>query len=444
MTKGKNKTMSLRILLVSDHYPPFIGGAHRQTQLLGRELHSRGHTVGVVTAWQSGLPPEEDDAGVQVYRLKEIRTLLPWLIHNRKQRHHPPYPDPVTVWGLRRLINRFRPDIIHSYGWFTYSLAVALLGKEIPLLLSARDYGYTCATRTLVFRNEQPCAGPTPAKCLACATNFYGAPKGWLAVAGVGWGRLLLKRKVQSVHSISTYVQEMVHRDFLRSSAPESGERAIVEAVIPSFREDEHEDWRNADPQIKAYVEQLPKEAYILFVGALRRVKGVDHLLAAYERLVSPPPLVLIGTFEADSPRSFPPNVYVLPNFPHPAVMEAWERALFGVIPSLWPEPLGSVVYEGMSRGKALIGTKPGGHTDMISDGETGILVPQGDVDALAHAMQGLLDKPELRRRLGEAGRERAKQFTADVNVPRFEQLYQQLVNRSAGHAKEYKFLPLS
>ena len=115
--------------------------------------------------------------------------------------------------------------------------------------------------------------------------------------------------------------------------------------------------------------------------------------------------------------------------------MAAWEGALFGVIPSLWPEPLGSVVYEGMSRGKAMIGTTPGGHTDMIVDGVTGLLVPPGNVDALRTAMHTLLDDPQLCVRFGQAGRARARLFTAEVNVPRFEQLYRQLID--AKHSRQ-------
>ena len=102
--------------------------------------------------------------------------------------------------------------------------------------------------------------------------------------------------------------------------------------------------------------------------------------------------------------------------------MAAWQRALFGVIPSLWPEPLGSVVYEGMSQGKAVIGTTPGGHTDMIINREQDLLVPQGDVPALTAAMRELMNDPDLRDCLGGAARERAHLFTADIAVPRFEQ----------------------
>src|SRR5919109_1095197 len=130
--------MSLRILLVTDVYPPLIGGVERQMQLLGKKLLQRGHVVSVATPWQVGLLQQEDDSGVSVYRLKGLTSRVPWFSINPKRLHHPPFPDPGTVWGLRRVIKRFQPDVIHAYGWITYSCAVALLGKKIPLLLSVR------------------------------------------------------------------------------------------------------------------------------------------------------------------------------------------------------------------------------------------------------------------------------------------------------------------
>lgn len=428
--------MGLRILLVSDHYPPFIGGAHRQTQLLAHELHQRGHEVSVATVWCGGMPQEEDDQGVRVFRLKELRTWLPGVVRDRNQRHQPPFPDPITVVGLRRLIRNFKPDVVHASGWFSFSCVPALFGTHIPLLISARDYGYSCATRTLVYRGEQICDGPALQKCLGCSAALYGAPKGWLAALGVLASRPLLRHTVRGVHSISAYVQTIVRRDFSgeRSHNPKPGTNVIAETIIPSFREDHADEHERADGKIQSYLDRLPSDNFILYVGALRQVKGVNQLLEAYTRLVSPPPLVLIGTFEFDSPHEFPPGVIVLEDLPHEAVMAAWERCLFGVIPSLWPEPLGSVVYEGMSRGKAVIGTTPGGHADMIVPGETGLLVPSGDIDALTQAMAKLISKPELRDRLGTAARERSMLYTASVAVPRFERFYQRVISQSTGH----------
>ena len=371
-----------------------------------RNSAGAGSTVKVATVWHGGFPQVEELAGIQVHRLKQLRTWGFWVPADRKHRYQPPYPDPVTIIGLRRLIDEFQPDVIHSYGWISYSCAVALAGKHIPLLLSARDYGYFCANQTLVMGGQQVCSGPAFAKCMSCAAQHYGPARGWVAAASIWLGRGLLKRKATGLHSISAYVQQVHHRHLWDADASRP---ALVEAIIPSFREDDPQSQpAGLDKISQGYVDQLPERPFILFVGALRQVKGVQQLLDAYQQLIAPPPLVLIGTREVDSPTLFPPDVTVLHNFPHPAVMEAWQRSLFGVIPSLWPEPLGSVVYEGMSKGKAMIGTTPGGHTDMIVSGQTGLLVPAGDVTALAAAMQRLIDNPQLSQQYGQAGFERA------------------------------------
>jgi glycosyltransferase involved in cell wall biosynthesis len=109
-------------------------------------------------------------------------------------------------------------------------------------------------------------------------------------------------------------------------------------------------------------------------------------------------------------------------------VLAAWDRALFGVLPSLLPEPLGTVVCEGMTRGKAVIGTRPGGHSDVLTDGVTGLVVPSGDAASLTAAMRKLIDDSVLREQLGEAARIHARSFAMPVVLDQFEALYRELV----------------
>jgi glycosyltransferase involved in cell wall biosynthesis len=407
--------------LASDYYPPFIGGAQIQTQLLARAFRSRGHAVAVATAWQNNVPSFEDDDGISINRLRQVRT-IPGLTRARFQHHQPPFPDPVTAISLRRLIARFNPDVVHSYGWMSYSVSAALLGTRIPMLITARDYGYSCANRTLM-RDGEECDGPGLLKCVGCAGRNYGRPKGWIAALGVRASSPLLRRKVSGVHSVSSYVREIVRRDFLDEDSMSSGH--VIHDVIGSVPDSHADGVALADEP-----DGLPSEPFILFVGAFRRIKGVFELLAAYQLLDPAPPLVMIGTLEPDSPTEFPPGVHLLLDLPHEAVLAAASssRCLFGVMPSRFPEPFGTVVCEVMSSGKPVIGTIPGGHSDMIEDGETGLLVPRGDVQALAEAMQSLIDDPAKRERFGKASRERARQFTAEVSIPRLERLYEQLV----------------
>ncbi len=419
----------MRILLVSDDYPPYIGGAQIQTQLLARKLQERGHEVMVATTWQNDLPGSEVDHGISVHRLRQLRT-LPGIARKRWQHYQPPFADPVTAISLRGLVKRFKPDIVHSYGWISYSAAAALLGMDVPLLITARDYAYSCANRTLI-RDGQDCSGPALGKCIACAGRQYGRSKGTVAALSVWAGGPLLKRKISGVHSVSNYVRDMVRRDFLddRTSKHEGASRnsgLVIHDVIGSMPSSDPTGGEATRPAPAG----LPAEPFMLFIGALRQVKGIDELLTAYQRLSERPLLVLIGTMEPDSPTEFPPGVHVLLDVPHRDVMDAAdsEFCLFGVMPSLWPEPFGTVVCEVMSHSKPVIGTTPGGHADMIINGETGYLVPRGDVDALVKAMETLISDSELRTRMGKAAQERARQFTAEVSIPRLERLYEQIV----------------
>jgi glycosyltransferase involved in cell wall biosynthesis len=127
---------------------------------------------------------------------------------------------------------------------------------------------------------------------------------------------------------------------------------------------------------------------------------------------------------ETDTPKEFPSDVTVLTDVPHSTVMAMWDRALFGVFPSKLAEPFGIVVFEAMSRGRAVIGTRPGGHEDLIEDGMTGLLVPAGDVDALALAMSRLASDAKLRDGFELHGRERARAFSPEVVLPELERLY--------------------
>ena len=98
------------------------------------------------------------------------------------------------------------------------------------------------------------------------------------------------------------------------------------------------------------------------------------------------------------------------------------------VSPSLW-EGLPNVVLEAMAAGKPVVATSVGGTPEAVVDGETGLLVPPRNPEALATAILRLLGNSELRTRMGHAGRERVlNHFSMQRMVKRTEQLYQELM----------------
>jgi glycosyltransferase involved in cell wall biosynthesis len=105
-------------------------------------------------------------------------------------------------------------------------------------------------------------------------------------------------------------------------------------------------------------------------------------------------------------------------------VQQAIETAAVVVVPSLG-EGFGMVALEAMERGRPVIASAVGGLPEIVADGDTGIVVPPGDADALADAIVALAGDLQRAARMGERGRERAlAEFTPARSVERIEELY--------------------
>jgi glycosyltransferase involved in cell wall biosynthesis len=98
------------------------------------------------------------------------------------------------------------------------------------------------------------------------------------------------------------------------------------------------------------------------------------------------------------------------------ALGAAWVHA----VPSRWEEPFGLVAAEAMMRGTAVVASDRGGLTEQVVAGETGFLVPAGDAQALAHALEPVVRDRDFADRLGSAARARASsELTIDRHVDR-------------------------
>ena len=105
-------------------------------------------------------------------------------------------------------------------------------------------------------------------------------------------------------------------------------------------------------------------------------------------------------------------------------VQAAIEDAAVVVVPSLG-EGFGMVALEAMERARPVIASAVGGLPEIVADGETGLVVPPADAEALAEAIVSLAGDLARAAAMGEAGRERAlAQFTPERGVERVEALY--------------------
>jgi len=412
---GSEVEIAMRILMLTDFYPPIIGGMELHVRNLGAELSGRGHAVVVVTLWHEGLAEYELDGNVRVYRIRGTAQRAAGLFSSANRRFAPPLPDPETVWALRRIIARERPEVVHAHNWLVYSFVPLKRWSGARLVLTLHDYSFLCAKKTLMYHDE-PCDGPSFGKCLGCGGDYYGWSKGVPTVVANRAMGIALRSAVDMFLPVSEAVA-------IGSGLVGSG---LPFQVIPNFVPDAVSAPRSVS---ESFSTQLPdREGYLLFVGSLDRNKGVHVLLESYARLPNAPPLVLIGAIWSGMPFVFPRNVIVCQNWPHDAVMLAWSRSLVGLVPSVWPEPCPTVVMEAMAAGRPVIASQIGGLPDLVIDGETGLLIPPGDRAALHEAMLRIITDPDLRERMGQAGKERFVRFQASTVVPQIEQVYSDIV----------------
>jgi glycosyltransferase involved in cell wall biosynthesis len=404
----------MRILMVAQSFSPIVGGEERIVEDLSAELARRGHEVRVATLRQPlGEPPERDD-GVELELLESSVHRIPGVPVDEERRYAPPAPDPLSVRDLRRAIRRFRPDVVHAHNWLVHSYLPLDLRADAALVLSLHDYSLVCATKRFFYKGGV-CSGPAAGKCLAHAVEFYGAAKGTMVAAGVRAAEPWLRRRVDMFLPVSDAVSDLSGLD-----------ARVAHRVVPNFIGELPAPPQADDPRLAA----LPSQPFILYFGDVAEDKGEGRLVEAYAGLEGAPPLVLIGRQLIDGVADVP-GVVALEPLPHPFVIEALRRSLFSVAPSLLPESFGIVALEAAAAGRPAIVSDIGGLKDVVVDGETGLLVPAGDAGALRAALRRLCEDDALRDRMGEAAALRARLFSPDAVVPRFEAAYREALQVS-------------
>lgn len=139
----------------------------------------------------------------------------------------------------------------------------------------------------------------------------------------------------------------------------------------------------------------------VLYAGRLSAEKGIRELVEATAGMN----LVVAG----DGPlRDEVPGA--LGFVPHDELLGLYARASVVACPS-HREGFGVVCAEAMAHGRPVVASAVGGLLDLVVDGQTGLLVPPRDPAALRAALERLLADDELRRRLGAAGRDRARRL---------------------------------
>jgi glycosyltransferase involved in cell wall biosynthesis len=195
-------------------------------------------------------------------------------------------------------------------------------------------------------------------------------------------------------------------------------------------------DFACTDPAARGQVRREfgipPASPVVISVGRLDSVKGHIYLVEAAARVREAVPnarFLLVGSGPEESRlrrRAAELNMgdgLIFAGLRHD-VARLLAAADVAVLPSLY-EGFGLAAVEAMAAGMPVVGTRVGGLPEVIVDGETGLLVPPASPEGMAEAVIRLCRDADLRRRLGDAGRERhAQRFTLDRMIREFENIY--------------------
>jgi glycosyltransferase involved in cell wall biosynthesis len=173
----------------------------------------------------------------------------------------------------------------------------------------------------------------------------------------------------------------------------------------------------------------------VLFVARMVREMGLHVLLASIPEAVREARnvrFIIAGTTgelkdDAQFAASrYPGQVFVFPNVGPEELPFLYAAASIAVTPSINQRAcLGLAVAEAMASGKPVIVSRVGGGPELLTEGETGLLVAPNDPAALAQAIVGLARQPERLDRMGQLGRDRAtRDFDARVTSRKMEEIF--------------------
>lgn len=382
-------------VLVSGAYWDLIGGSERYTRDVSHALLAAGHEVRVLAEATARL--DQDDAQqTLLFPVPGIAAAAPTAEPVRRE--------------LDAFLSEFRPQVILVLVARNPAI-LETLERTAPVVRFVQDHVPFCPGRNKMLRDGTPCEVPSGMTCLA--TSLFGT-----GCAGLlkGDGRTAWTRTFSELSRTRRDLLALRRaRHLLVASAHMAAELLAVGCerdhvtTLPYFTD--------AAPKAPQAADRGGNPPLILTPARLTLPdKGVDYLLTALGKVRSPFRALICGDGPAADwlrRKAREEGLAELVEFAgwrSPRELEElYARADIVAVPSMWSEPFGLVGIEAMAHGLPVVAFDVGGIGEWLHDGDTGSLVPRGDTQAFAAALDGLLSDAELRRRLGDAGRARVE-----------------------------------
>jgi glycosyltransferase involved in cell wall biosynthesis len=377
--------MGLKVMILAPG--EIFGGVERQIlDVCSRSSESGGLRFVPHLFYDTGLDANLRDRGVGAVHVPS------------RQRY-----DPAAAAHVARLAHDGGFGVIHAHGYRAVVTLAVAASRGLPL--------------PPVVKTEHGL--PEPAQ-----GNPVTAAKIWLNHRLDRWA-------TRKIDATVCYVTEDIRRHF--DAAHDGLARHMVPNGIAAL-----------DPEDYPRPEDLPTEGLNLgIVGRVSEVKGIDYALRAMASEAMPDLVrfVVIGTGSRLEPLR---DRALRAGLANRVIFLGFRRNIYDylahldalLMPSLH-EGLPYTLLEAMSLGRPILASSVGGLAEVLQDGETGLLFPPRDPDAIAAACRLLHGEPGLGPRLGRnAARRQREQYTLDGMIERYVEIYREAIaSRPASQA---------
>jgi glycosyltransferase involved in cell wall biosynthesis len=404
----------MRILFCNKYNYPFSGTEVYLFEIMDR-LRALGHAValfsmadprGEATPFDRYFVPHIDFKENCALRQKVNRAAH--AIYSRDARRR-----------IRAMVEEFGPDVAHVrniYHHLSPSILWELKAQNIPVVYHLNDFKLLCPSYNLVSQG---------AACEACKGGAFWHALNHQCYPGLG-ARLTLALEAYVHRWLGTYWKcvdlFLAPSQFVRDKFVEHGwEKSKIE-VLPHFQE------------ITEQLKRVPEHGSLLYVGRLSAEKGVEDLLRAMQQ-VPEEYLIIVGDGPERERLQRMADSLGLTNAKFVGHVNSVERdslitgSRFTVFPSHAYETLGKSILESYAQARPVIASDMGSRRELVCDGETGLLYPVGNVDALAAGIRMLGARPEFAESMGRGGLQLVRyRHRPEVHCAKLVAIYERLI----------------
>lgn len=431
---------TLKILIVSEYYPPKVfGGGEKSVQMLAESLARAGHSVSVLTSHHPGLKKEENQKGVDIYR---------WIFTG---------PDNTTLWhnflrtipfhfstqqALKNWLKSHPVDIVHVFN-VTAIVGVVnglVLKRPRPRLTATLNcHNAFCPLGTRLDPQGRVFEGIYTFRIF---WKFYRNDRQIGKLKNHWWIRYNLPLALYIYWNFGRTRRAMKQADHL-CAVSESVKRIADQHVASKKVSVVHNivDFQGLSQTVEEKSlkslqkhHNLKNKKALLYLGALTAIKGVDVFMDALSEVVQSHPEVVAIIGGEGPDRSYLEKIvrknhlekHVLwaGMIPAEKVAAYYHVADVFVQPSRIPEPLSRTLLEAAFLNRPIVASKVGGSLDVIRNGKNGYLVPSESVQAFAAAIEKILAGTLDAKILQRTNQDVLKRFEGEYVVHQMETLF--------------------